>query len=146
MSETPEPTTGPDELDLLKGLLVEEEKREIADLRERVEQRRLEPGQVAEALPDAILLRGARDDRLGRALAPTIDDAIQESVKRDPSAIADAICSTVAARTSVTMLFSSTTSWTRSPPLAKSRPRPKKITPTKPQSSSSESRPPRAAQ
>ena len=91
MSETPEPTTGPDELDLLKGLLVEEEKREIADLRERVEQRRLEPGQVAEALPDAILLRGARDDRLGRALAPTIDDAIQESVKRDPSAIADAI-------------------------------------------------------
>ena len=61
MSETPEPTTGPDELDLLKGLLVEEEKREIADLRERVEQRRLEPGQVAEALPDAILLRGAPD-------------------------------------------------------------------------------------
>ena len=80
-----------DELEALRALLVEEEKREIAALRERFDQRALEVADVADVLPDAFLLQGARDDRLGKALAPTIDDAIQESVKRDPGAIADAI-------------------------------------------------------
>lgn len=79
------------ELAALRELLVVEETQEIADLRERIETRSTDASDVADVLPDAFLLRASRDDALGRALAPTIDDAIQESVERDPSKIAEAI-------------------------------------------------------
>jgi OOP family OmpA-OmpF porin len=46
---------------------------------------------VADLLPEAIALRAGRDRHLARALAPTIDGAISESVRRRPREIATAI-------------------------------------------------------
>ena len=93
----PSPAEGPDsareerELEELRSLLLGEEKREIARLRQRLEERALDAEEVAAVLPDAVLLQGARGEGFAKALSPTIDSAIQESVKNDPTAIADAI-------------------------------------------------------
>ena len=47
--------------------------------------------ELAELLPEAIVLRARRDRQLARALAPTIEGAISESVRRNPREIATAI-------------------------------------------------------
>ena len=47
--------------------------------------------QIAEYLPDAILRREARDDRVERALSDTIEAGLFRSARQDPQALADAI-------------------------------------------------------
>src|SRR5688500_19337100 len=42
-------------------------------------------------LPEAIALRAGRDRQLARALAPTVENAISESVRRNPREVATAI-------------------------------------------------------
>ncbi len=46
---------------------------------------------VAQALPDAIALRTSKDDRIARALAPTIEASIRTSVQKNPRPLVDAI-------------------------------------------------------
>ena len=46
---------------------------------------------MAEHLPEAIVLRGQRDRQIGRALAPTVETALRESIRRNPREIATAI-------------------------------------------------------
>jgi OOP family OmpA-OmpF porin len=46
---------------------------------------------VANVLPAAIALSGTKSDDLAKALAPTIQSSIRESVRRDPRPIVDAI-------------------------------------------------------
>src|SRR5262245_64202634 len=46
---------------------------------------------MAEHLPEAIVLRGQRDRQIGRALAPTVETALRESIRRNPREIASAI-------------------------------------------------------
>jgi OOP family OmpA-OmpF porin len=75
----------------LRELLVGEERRRLEELEQRVEGQELSPEVLADRLPDAIALRAGRDQRLARALAPTIDDALSESVRRNPRDIATAI-------------------------------------------------------
>src|SRR5262249_59213241 len=48
-------------------------------------------GGRAEKTPQAIVKRSARDRQLGIALAPTVENAIRESVRRNPREIATAI-------------------------------------------------------
>ena len=45
---------------------------------------------VSEVLPEAVLLRN-HDPHLTRALAPTIEEAITTSVRRNPQPLADAL-------------------------------------------------------
>jgi outer membrane protein OmpA-like peptidoglycan-associated protein len=51
----------------------------------------LDPAKLAEHLPAAIAIRTRRDRQLGRALAPTIETALRESIRRNPREIAAAI-------------------------------------------------------
>ncbi len=46
---------------------------------------------VAATLPDAITLRTSKDDRIARALAPTIESSIRTSVQKNPKPLVDAI-------------------------------------------------------
>jgi outer membrane protein OmpA-like peptidoglycan-associated protein len=94
VTEPAEPSPGGDaqrDLADLRALLVGAERRAIDDLRRRLDALELTPEEVAEQLPDAIALRASRDDRLARALAPTLEHAISESVQRNPQQIAEAI-------------------------------------------------------
>ena len=75
----------------LRELLVGPERRRIADLTERLDQAELTAAELAEHLPEAIALRSRRDQQIGRALAPTVETALRESIRRNPREIATAI-------------------------------------------------------
>jgi OOP family OmpA-OmpF porin len=53
--------------------------------------RHVSAADLAEHLPEAIVLRGKRDRQIGRALAPTVETALRESIRRNPREIATAI-------------------------------------------------------
>lgn len=75
----------------LRELLLGEERRKLVELEQRVEAQSKNAEEVAELLPEAIALRSGRDRQLARALAPTMESAISESVRRNPREIATAI-------------------------------------------------------
>jgi len=79
------------ELSELRELLFGGERRQIDELRRRLDTAELSPEELAEKLPQAIVQRAARDRQLAIALAPTVESAISESVRRNPREIATAI-------------------------------------------------------
>ena len=79
------------ELTELRDLLFGAERRQLDELRRRLDTAELTPEELAEKLPQAIVQRSARDRQLGIALAPTVENAIRESVQRNPREIATAI-------------------------------------------------------
>ena len=79
------------EFDALRRLLVGPEQHRIEELSEELEAQEVTPEELAEKLPEAIALRASKDDQLGRALTPTIETALRESIRRDPQEMAAAI-------------------------------------------------------
>ena len=79
------------ELTELRDLLFGAERRQLDELRRRLDTAELTPEELAEKLPQAIVQRSARDRQLGIALAPTVENAIRESVRRNPREMATAI-------------------------------------------------------
>lgn len=75
----------------LRQLLVGPERRQLDELADRVEKVAITPETLADQLPEAIALRTSRDRQLGRALAPTVETALRESIRRNPRDIASAI-------------------------------------------------------
>ena len=78
------------ELSELRELILGPERRRLRELERRLEAGAT-PEEVADLLPEAIALRAGRDRQLARALAPTVESAIGESVRRNPREIASAI-------------------------------------------------------
>jgi len=93
--EQASPTAGygdrPDDLAELRELILGPERRKLEELERRLEAAGVTREELAELLPEAIALRSGRDRQLGRALAPTVESAIGESVRRNPRLIATAI-------------------------------------------------------
>lgn len=90
------PATGenggdPAEFAALRRLLVGPEQRRLDELASELRERQLTAADIAEHLPEAIALRGQRDRQIGRALAPTVETALRESIRRNPREIAAAI-------------------------------------------------------
>jgi hypothetical protein len=79
------------EFDTLRRLLVGPEQHRLEQLSDEIEQGRLTSEELAERLPEAIALRTGRDDHLGRALGPTFETAMRESIRRHPQEMAAAI-------------------------------------------------------
>jgi OOP family OmpA-OmpF porin len=79
------------ELSELRDLLFGGERRQLEELRRRLDTFELTPEELSEKLPQAIAHRAARDRQLALALAPTVETAISESVRRNPREIATAI-------------------------------------------------------
>src|SRR5262245_8814580 len=78
------------ELSELRELILGPERRRLRELERRLDAGAT-PEEVADLLPEAIALRAGRDRQLARALAPTVESAIGESVRRNPREIASAI-------------------------------------------------------
>lgn len=85
------PDPSAEELAELRELLLGPERRRLKDLERRLDAVGLSGEELAELLPEAIALRTGRDRQLARALAPTVEGAISESVRRNPREIATAI-------------------------------------------------------
>ena len=75
----------------LRELILGAERRRLEELERRLDAAGLTRESLAELLPEAIALRARRDRQLARALAPTVENAIGESVRRNPRPIATAI-------------------------------------------------------
>ncbi|MBT4136335.1 MAG: OmpA family protein, partial [Candidatus Latescibacteria bacterium] len=91
MNDTP-PNKDPDDgLDALRSLLLKPEKEQIEQLQTRIENEDLRAEDVSEVLAEAFLIRLGRDDKLSRALTPTIESALESSTKRNTRVLVDAI-------------------------------------------------------
>ena len=75
----------------LRELILGAERRRLQELERRLDAASVTREDLAELLPEAIVLRAGRDRQLARALAPTVENAIGESVRRNPRQIATAI-------------------------------------------------------
>ena len=75
----------------LRELILGAERRRLEELERRLDAEGLNREALANLLPAAIALRAGRDRQLARALAPTVENAIGESVRRNPRPIATAI-------------------------------------------------------
>jgi outer membrane protein OmpA-like peptidoglycan-associated protein len=77
----------------LRHLILAPEQQDLARLRERVEDPGLRTGDISAVLPEAIQLRRQEggEDALGKALLPTVESALRESVRKDPGTLADAL-------------------------------------------------------
>jgi OOP family OmpA-OmpF porin len=67
------------------------ERRQLDELRRRLDDLAPQAEELADYLPQAIALRAARDHKLAIALARTVEAALAESVRRNPQEIAAAI-------------------------------------------------------
>ena len=77
----------------LRHLIVAPEQEEIADIQERLDDLARRTKDVSTVVAEAITMRRAQggDRALAGALAPTIQETLRESVRRDPHVLADAL-------------------------------------------------------
>ena len=75
----------------LRSLLLGPEQQELEGLRQRLDDAGRRAEEISRVLPTAISLREAKDNKIARALAPTIDESIKASVKKNPKVLAEAI-------------------------------------------------------
>ncbi len=83
--------TNQEDLSELRSLLFSEEQAQISKLQQRLDDPRLHAEDVSRVLPDAIVLRTSRDKRFKKALMPTIEEGITDSVRKNPETLANAI-------------------------------------------------------
>lgn len=77
----------------LRNLLLGKEKEQIAGLRERIEDRTVRTQDLSTIVVEAIELRRERGGKhvLNKALSPSVEGALRESVRKDPKVLADAL-------------------------------------------------------
>lgn len=75
----------------LRSLLLGPAEAQIADIHERLADPHRQLREVSNILPAAISVRTRQDEELTEALAPTVTNAIEASVKRNPQPLVDAI-------------------------------------------------------
>ncbi len=78
----------------LRHLIIAPEQEEIADIQERLEDRARRAEDVSSVVAEAISMRREKKDgerALAKALSPTIQETLRESVRKDPHVLADAL-------------------------------------------------------
>ncbi len=80
-----------DELAILRSLLLDIEPTKLKKFYERLENPQIQPEDISEMLPEAVILRSKQDKQLGEVMVSTVEDAIEVSVKQDHNVLADAL-------------------------------------------------------
>lgn len=81
----------PEDMAALRSLLLGFEQSELEQLQERLNNPNINAEDLSRLLPEAIVLRSMQDKLLSEAIVPTIEDAIQSSVKKDLNILSEAI-------------------------------------------------------
>src|SRR5271155_4858236 len=95
VSQAPEnPPEDKQAFEELRHLIVAPEQEGLQELRDRLDSVERRAEDVSSVVAEAIQMRREQgDDRaLAEALAPTIQETLRESVRRDPHVLADALC------------------------------------------------------
>lgn len=84
---------GDESLEELRHLIIAPEQEDLARLQERIDNPDLRTQDVSEVLPEAMQRRREQggEQALGEALAPSVEAALRESVRKDPGTLADAL-------------------------------------------------------
>jgi outer membrane protein OmpA-like peptidoglycan-associated protein len=80
-----------DEFSELRTLLLGVEPTQLNKLYERLDNPQIIPEDISRLLPEAIMLRSMQDKKLGEAIIPTVEQAIDSSVKQDLKILSEAI-------------------------------------------------------
>jgi outer membrane protein OmpA-like peptidoglycan-associated protein len=80
-----------DELTILRSLLLDIEPTQLKKLYERLENSQIQPEDISQMLPEAVILRSNQDKQLGEAMVSTVEEAIQVSVRQDYNVLADGL-------------------------------------------------------
>jgi hypothetical protein len=80
-----------DELAQLRNMLLGPEQDKLNALQQRFDDQKQFTEDVSRVLPESILLKGAKDNQLTKALMPTVEEALQISVQKNPRILTDAI-------------------------------------------------------
>jgi OOP family OmpA-OmpF porin len=90
-AEEDQPSLTEENLVELRRLLLGPWQTDVSRLKQLLDDPRLHAREVSGILPDAIVLRSGQDARLATALAPTVEEVLKASVKRDPKTLVNAI-------------------------------------------------------
>ncbi len=82
---------GNEELDELRGLLLGLHPPQLHKLYARLENSEVDAEDISRLLPEAVILRSMQDKQLSEGMVPTVEDAIQLSVRKDFSVLADSL-------------------------------------------------------
>jgi outer membrane protein OmpA-like peptidoglycan-associated protein len=87
------PRDDSESLEELRHLIIAPEQADLARLQQRIDNPEQRTRDVSEVLPEAMLLRREQggEQALGEALAPSVEAALRESVRKDPGTLADAL-------------------------------------------------------
>lgn len=100
MCQSPSPNEAPStpsvepasaELEVLRQILLGQEKQQIQGLQQRLENLDLRAEDVSRVLPHSVALAVSRGPQLVTALTPAVESALKESVRRDPSPLVNAV-------------------------------------------------------
>jgi outer membrane protein OmpA-like peptidoglycan-associated protein len=75
----------------LRTLLLAPEQTQLDELRDRLDNHVVQPRDVSQVLPEAIAVRGERDQQLATVLTPYVENGFVAAVRKSPRAIVDAI-------------------------------------------------------
>ncbi len=83
--------TANNELEELRTLLLGVEPNKLNQIYEYIENQQIRPEDISRVLPEAVILRSLEDKRLVEAMVPTIEQAVEASVKKDLNVLSNAI-------------------------------------------------------
>ncbi len=75
----------------LRTLLLAPEQTQLDELRERLDNRSIEPRDVSRVLPEAFAIRGEGDQQISTDLTPYVENGFIAAVRKSPQTIVDAI-------------------------------------------------------
>jgi outer membrane protein OmpA-like peptidoglycan-associated protein len=75
----------------LRTLLLAPEQTQLDELRERLDNRAVQPRDISRVLPEAFAIRGESDHQLSKVLTPYVENGFVTAVRKSPRAIVDAI-------------------------------------------------------
>lgn len=90
-AEEDQPPLTEEDLVELRRLLLGPWQSEVNKLRQRLDDPVLHAGEVGGVLPEAVVMRSGQDGKLATALAPTVEEILKTSVKKDPRTLGDAL-------------------------------------------------------
>jgi outer membrane protein OmpA-like peptidoglycan-associated protein len=75
----------------LRTLLLSPEQTQLDEIRERLDNRGIQPREISRVLPEAFAMRGETDQDLSNVLTPYVENGFVATIRKSPRAIVDAI-------------------------------------------------------
>ncbi|MBD6616552.1 OmpA family protein [Komarekiella sp. 'clone 1'] len=89
-SQSSDVSLNQNELSELRSLLFDIEPNKLNKLYERLDNPQIQPEDISQLLPEAVILRSKQDKLLGEAIVSTVEEAIHSSIKQDHNILSEA--------------------------------------------------------